>query len=114
MRGGAVAQKPSGYLKRPRLPEVEPPGCRLLQWAEEVTSGWRGKARRLKITDGHFHRLRHTAATLMLRAGVPVKNVAAMLGHSATVCADIYGHATPAGGKEAVQRLAEDLGHNKP
>lgn len=49
-----------------------------------------------------------------LAAGVPVKDVAAMLGHSPTVCADIYGHATPAGDKEAAQRLVEALGQNKP
>jgi len=73
-------------------------------------AGWGAAARKLGVVKAHFHRLRHTAATLMLRAGVPVKDVAAMLGHSATVCADIYGHATPAGGKDAAQKLAEALG----
>ncbi|HUW65220.1 MAG TPA: hypothetical protein VMW83_11100 [Spirochaetia bacterium] len=55
---------------------------------------------------GTLSPLGHPAATLILRAGVPVKDVVAMLGHSATVYADIYGHATPAGGKEAAQRVA--------
>jgi len=39
----------------------------------------------LGIEDGHFHCLRHTFATEMLRAGVPVKVVSEMLGHKTIV-----------------------------
>jgi integrase len=44
-----------------------------------------------------FHDLRHTAATLLLEQGVPIKMVSAMLGHtSIAIAADIYSHVTPA------------------
>lgn len=40
-----------------------------------------------------FHDLRHTAATLMLDAGIPLKVVSEILGHSViSVTVDIYGH----------------------
>jgi integrase len=42
-----------------------------------------------------FHELRHTFATLSLEAGVPVKQVSAMLGHaSIAITLDLYAHAT--------------------
>lgn len=45
------------------------------------------------ITDGTFHMLRHTFATEMLVAGVPVKVVSEMLGHaSVAVTLRIYAH----------------------
>ncbi len=43
-----------------------------------------------------FHDLRHTFATLMLRSGVPVKDVAYMLGHAdAATTIRVYAHAIP-------------------
>ena len=43
-----------------------------------------------------FHGLRHTSATLALKAGVPVKVVAQRLGHAKTdITHDIYAHALP-------------------
>lgn len=54
-------------------------------------------------TDGAtFHSLRHTHATLLLRAGVPVHIVSARLGHSKIqITLDYYGHVIP-GDDEAV------------
>ena len=47
----------------------------------------------LEISDGHFHCLRHTFATEMLRAGVPVKVVSEMLGHkSIAITLRTYAH----------------------
>jgi integrase len=47
----------------------------------------------LEIEDGHFHCLRHTFATEMLRAGVPVKVVSEMLGHkSIAITLRTYAH----------------------
>jgi integrase len=44
-----------------------------------------------------FHDFRHTFATLMLRSGVPVKDVAYMLGHSdPATTIRVYAHAIPA------------------
>jgi integrase len=50
--------------------------------------------------------LRHTHATLMLSAGVPVKVVSERLGHaSAKMTLDVYGHVLPGQQEDAVSRL---------
>lgn len=42
------------------------------------------------------HALRHTAATLLLRAGVPIKIVSERLGHaSVAITMDLYSHVLP-------------------
>jgi hypothetical protein len=44
----------------------------------------------------HFHGLRHTHATLLLKAGVPVHVVAQRLGHSSpALTLSIYSHVLP-------------------
>jgi integrase len=46
--------------------------------------------------DLHFHDLRHTCATLLLREGVNAKVVSEMLGHaSITITLNIYTHVLP-------------------
>lgn len=53
-----------------------------------------------------FHKLRHTAATLMLAAGIPLTQVRDQLGHSQiALTANIYGHAVP----EALRTAANAL-----
>jgi len=51
--------------------------------------------------------LRHTHVTLMLAAGVPVHEVAARVGHaSAKMTLDVYAHALPHLGDDAVRRFS--------
>lgn len=53
-----------------------------------------------------FHDLRHTAATLALKARVPVHVVSRMLGHARpSITSDIYAHVLPGQGKEAAQAM---------
>jgi len=58
--------------------------------------------------------LRHTAATLALSAGVPVKVVSEMLGHSSVALTlDVYSHVLPHMQEDAARRMAallEDSG----
>jgi integrase len=57
-----------------------------------------------------FHGLRHTSATLALKADVPVKVVAQRLGHAKTdITLDIYAHALPSMQKEAAAKLSSLL-----
>ncbi len=53
-----------------------------------------------------LHDLRHTAATLALQAGIPVKVVSDWLGHaSVSITSDIYQHVTPSMAEEAGAKL---------
>jgi integrase len=54
-----------------------------------------------------FHDLRHSTATLLLHAGVDLKTVSAVLGHSQlSVTADYYAHVTRAVTQPALARLS--------
>jgi integrase len=74
------------------------------------TSYWRSVASRLLGRKAHFHMCRHTAATVMLEAGEPIKRVSEMLGHSSiALTGDTYGHVTPAGRKQAALTLGRAM-----
>ncbi len=62
------------------------------------------------------HDTRHTAATLLLEAGIPVKVVSERLGHSTTsTTADLYQHVAPHMQEEAANKLgAMLLGEAEP
>lgn len=58
--------------------------------------------------DATFHGLRHSHATMLLAAGVPLKEVSARLRHSTvTLTGDIYGHVLPESEKR-INRVVED------
>lgn len=53
-----------------------------------------------------FHDLRHTAATILLARGMPIKAVSEMLGHSsASITLNLYGHVLP----HMQQQLADTM-----
>ena len=55
-----------------------------------------------------LHGLRHTHATLALKAGVPAKVVQERLGHSSvTIALDTYSHVLPNMQRDAAERVAE-------
>lgn len=56
-----------------------------------------------------FHALRHTAASLMVGAGVPVLDVARILGHSTLAVTMRYAHFAPESGRAAIERLGRSL-----
>lgn len=57
-----------------------------------------------------IHDLRHTYASLLIQAGESLAYVRDQLGHhSIRVTVDIYGHLTPGGNKDAVDRLDDDF-----
>jgi len=58
-----------------------------------------------------FHDLRHSAATLLLRMGVHLKVVQAILGHSTiTMTADIYSHVLPSMQEDAMGKWDDEFG----
>jgi integrase len=67
--------------------------------------------RRLGLPAVRFHDLRHTAASLMLSAGVRPDIVSRRLGHSSpAITLSIYAHLLPGDEAEAVRRLDAALG----
>jgi integrase len=59
----------------------------------------------------HPHKLRHTAASLMIDRGVRLEIVSKVLGHkSIRTTSDIYGHLLPDGRAEAAAAIEEALG----
>jgi integrase len=90
-------QKPTAKLGQP---------CRALvgrHFGRVVKSA---EVRRIKT-----HGLRHTSATLLLTAGVPVQVVAQRLGHAhISMTLEVYAHALPDMQRDAAARLAALLG----
>lgn len=74
-------------------------------------SGWfETKAAAAKLPRIRLHDCRHTAASLMLAAGVPVKVVSEILGHaSVTITLSTYTHVMPGMAEEAGAALSEAL-----
>jgi integrase len=63
------------------------------------------------IKDVGVHTLRHSAAVAWLEAGVHIKAVADLLGHSSiSITGDIYGHTSDATTRAAVEGLSGALG----
>lgn len=78
---------------------------------ESVTSMWRSLAKRSGLAPTRLHDLRHTTATLALAAGVPVRDVADLLGHgSPSITLDIYGQAVVDGPRRITDALDRVLG----
>ena len=63
-----------------------------------------------KLPRIRLHDLRHTACSLMLASGVPVKVVQEMAGHSSpAITLSLYTHTTPSMGREAGAALSASL-----
>lgn len=61
-----------------------------------VRTGIEGAARRAGLTDFHVHDLRHTAAVWMAEGGVPMSEIAQVLGHSDSRLTErVYGRYSP-------------------
>jgi integrase len=75
---------------------------------EVVSRFFRQAVKRALLPEIRLHDLRHTHATLALRAGIHPKVVSERLGHATvSITLDTYSHAIPAMQKEAAARIAE-------
>jgi integrase len=69
----------------------------------------RSEAAKLPSTVG-LHTFRHSAASVMLSAGVPLKVVSEVFGHaSVAITYDVDGHVSPDVSREALTRLRDVL-----
>ncbi len=73
-----------------------------------LSRAFRAHVKRAELPTVRLHDLRHTHATLMLAAGVPVKVVSERLGHSTVAFTmEVYQHVLPGMQRAAVQNLAD-------
>ena len=80
---------------------------------ETMTRWWREAVARAGVPAIRLHDARHTAATVLLRAGVPVKVVSQRLGHAdVAVTMRIYQHTTAQDDRAAADALAHALSGN--
>jgi hypothetical protein len=74
---------------------------------ETITRWWREAVSRAGLSAIRLHDARHTAATVMLRAGIPVKVVSQRLGHSdVAVTMRVYQHVTAQDDRAAADALS--------
>jgi integrase len=76
---------------------------------QSIKKGFAEACRRAGIEDCSPHTLRHTAATHMVMAGVPLSQIARMLGDSEAMVERVYGKHSPDYLREAADALAGDL-----
>lgn len=68
-------------------------------------------ARKADLDGVGVHTLRHSAAVAWLEAGVHIRAVADLLGHSSiSITGDIYGHTSDSTARSAVDGLSSALG----
>jgi integrase len=89
--------------------------------ADEAYTHWQVRKRLDAAIDGctvippekkpkvSMHVMRHTAASLMVAAGVPIFDVAKILGHSTIAVTMRYAHFAPAAGRSAIDALDRRL-----
>ena len=72
--------------------EIKDVGYVFIHWNDlsKYTKAFKKIARACDINDIHFHHLRHTAATQMIKSGMELSYVQEMLGHSAISTTQIY------------------------
>lgn len=71
----------------------------------QLRESW-DRARKAAGIDCRWHDLRHTCASWLVQAGVPIYTVAQMLGHSSTAVTQRYAHLAPQHLADAVAKLA--------
>ena len=73
---------------------------------DKVSRDW-GRTAKVKAT---FHALRHTHASMLIRAGVDILTVSKRLGHSSpAITLNVYGHVLQGGDERAAAAIAEAL-----
>ena len=73
--------------------------------ANNVGRSMRLLLHKVKITDFHFHDLRHTCATRMVQAGVDLYKVQRLLGHKSPIMTQRYAHHYPESLRSGVDAL---------
>lgn len=78
--------------------------------AEFVLDEMRRRLKDAGLPEIRFHDLRHSAASLLIALGVPIKEVSEILGHAGIeITVDRYGHLMPNAKRDALSKLESKL-----
>jgi len=100
---GAIRHTPAGgKLRRP----LNQPVGRVGLPFRDVDTAFRNACTAAGIVDFRFHDLRHTAASHMVMAGVPMRTVGEILGHKTATMTERYSHLTPEHKRNAIEKLS--------
>ena len=81
---------------------------------DTISSWFRKFVKKYDLPDISIHSLRHTAATMLLMNGLPVKAVSSRLGHAnAVTTSAIYSHALQSADEKAAEIMDDILSGNK-
>lgn len=73
----------------------------------DVRTAFENACKKAGIDDFRFHDLRHTAASHLAMAGVPLKTIGEILGHKTATMTERYSHLTPEHKNKAVNMLPD-------
>jgi integrase len=73
----------------------------------DVRTSFENACRKSEVEGFRFHDLRHTAASHLAMAGVPLRTVGEILGHKTAVMTERYAHLTPEHTRKAVESLPD-------
>lgn len=108
VRAERAAVDPTWHLHRSELVFATPDGTPLSP--EAVSKRFLHLVRKLGLPEIGLHGLRHTHATLLIEAGVPMKIVSERLGHAnISITMDLYTHPSDEAGQLAVDALQRKL-----
>lgn len=102
-------QAARGELGRPWLVFTTPRGLPI--HGSNLLPAWYAALARLGLPRVTIHDARHSAATILFAAGVPLPVISDMLGHSTIrVTSDLYRHRVPELSRDAAERMERALG----
>ncbi len=97
-----VARPLEGLAKYEGCPHVFTNPDTRTRWCDQKIA-WRYTIRRAKVVKFRFHDLRHTFASRLVQAGVPLKAVQELLGHASIEMTMRYAHLAPDDLRRAVE-----------
>lgn len=78
---------------------------------EALERAWKKAITKCELPYRNFHCLRHTHATLLLAAGIPIIEVSRRLGHArVSHTLDLYGHAIPSYDERIIEKINQIYG----
>lgn len=102
-------------IPRPGVKRVSRLGSSGIWDKDDIQEAMRRACEAAKIASLTFHELRHTYASSLVNAGVPLAFVARQLGHADTrMVEQHYGHLAHTAMAESIRRLTPALGIGKP